>query len=132
MIVLDTHILVWLISTPEKLSPKAQKTINNEIKRGKQLLVSSMSVWEICLLVKKGKLKLPSGLDAWFDKLEQFTFLQFIPVDNKIAAKSVNLPGKFHDDPADRIIIATACEYGVKLATADKRILKYRHVQSVW
>jgi len=132
MIALDTHVLMWLVTSPEKLSQKAQKLINREVKSAKPLLVSSISIWEICILVKKGRLKLSMDVDAWLEKIENLPFLQFIPIDNKIAAKSVNLPGKFHDDPADRIIVASARESGAALVTSDQRIRKYSHIQSVW
>lgn len=131
MIVLDTNALVWLISNTEKIPQKTRKLIDAEkVKSG--IFVSSISVWEIFLSVKKGKLVLSMDVDTWLDKIEKLSFLNFIPVDNQIAAKSVMLPGQLHSDPADRIIIATAREYGAKLVTSDQKILGYRHVQSVW
>ena len=132
MIVLDTHVLVWWVDSPTKLPPKVQKIIEKVIKKEEKLIVSAISVWEIFMLVKKGKLGFAIDINAWLQKIESMMFLEFIPVDNQIAAKSVNLPGKFHNDPADRIIIATAREYGAKLVTSDQKILNYRHVQSIW
>lgn len=132
MIVLDTHVLVWWVGSSDKLSNKAQKIIKSEIKNGGQLLVSSISVWEIYLLVKKGRLSFTVDIDTWLEKVESLPFIQFIPVDNKIAAKSVNLPATFHDDPADRIIVATAKEKGAILLTSDQRIREYSYVQSSW
>lgn len=131
MILLDTQVLIWWIDNPKKLSAKAQKLIENEKTRG-ILLVSSISIWEVCLKIKKGKLKLTLDLDSWLEKIESLPFIQFIPIDNKIAAKSVNLPGKFHDDPADRIIAATAGETGAVLITSDEKIRNYSFIQSVW
>lgn len=132
MIILDTHVLVWWVSNPEKLSDKAQKLIEVEAKKGNEILVSSISVWEICMLIKKNRLKLTMDTDTWIGKIEQITFLQFIPVDNKIAEQSVNLHGTFHNDPADRMIIATALNYGAVLITSDRKILNYPYVQSIW
>jgi len=131
MIVLDTHVLIWWISDPEKLSSKATKLIETEKKQG-QIFISSISVWEIYLLVQKDRLTITMNLDAWFAEIERLPFVQFVPVDNRIAATSVVLPGDFHADPADRIIVATAREKGAKLITADDRIRKYSHVQSIW
>ena len=71
MIALDTHILMCLVTSPEKLSQKAQKLINREVKSAKPLLVSSISIWEICMLVKKGRLKLSMDVDAWLEKIEK-------------------------------------------------------------
>jgi len=59
-------------------------------------------------------------------------FVKFIPVDNSVAVKSVNLPQPLHSDPADRIIIATAISSGVPLVTRDEKILNYPHVQTIW
>lgn len=132
MIILDTHVLVWWVSNPEKLSDKAQKLIEVEAKKGNEILVSSISVWEICMLIKKSRLKLTMDIDTWIGKIEQIIFLEFIPVDNKIAEQSVNLHGTFHNDPADRMIIATALKYGAVLITSDRKILNYPYVQSVW
>lgn len=131
MIILDTHVLVWLVADPKKLSEKASKRIDREAKKS-ELLVSSISVWEIYMLVKGGRLKLSMDVDTWFEKIEQMTFLQFAPIDNSIAAKSVMLPEPLHSDPADRMIVATAREYGAVLITSDKRLLNYSQVQTLW
>lgn len=131
MIVLDTHVLVWWVADAKKLSRKARETIKKEAEKG-ELLVSSISVWEIYILVKKGRLELTMDVEAWMEKVESLPYLRFVPVDNWIAAKSVTLPGKFHSDPADRMIIATALASGARLATSDKRIRNYQHVRSLW
>lgn len=131
MIVLDTHVLVWFVSSPKKLSRTAQKRINEEIKKN-EILVSSISVWEIYMLIKKERIKLAMYPDTWLEKVESLPFIQFVPVDNRIASQSVDLPEPLHNDPADRIIIATALVHGAILVTSDKRILRYPHVQSLW
>lgn len=132
MILLDTHVLVWFLASPEKLSKRAEKKIESEIKNGEQILVSCISVWEIYLLVRKGRLNFSTDVDSWLEKVASLPFVQFIPVDNQISAKSVNLPGKFHDDPADRMIVATAILNGAELLTSDRKILAYAHVKSAW
>lgn len=131
MIVLDTHVLLWWLSSPEKLSKKASKAISEAI-RQQEILISSISVLEVYMLVKKGKLELDTLPDSWLQNVESLPFVRFIPVDNQIAAQSVALPELSHKDPADRIIIATALNTRAKLITADKGILKYPHVQSIW
>src|SRR5579864_4481874 len=118
MIVIDTHVLIWWISQPEKLSEKARKIIETEKKSG-TILVSSISVWEIYLLIAKDRLKLTMDTDSWLENIENLPYIQFVPVDNRIAARSVTLPGEFHSDPADRIIVATAREKGIPLVTND-------------
>jgi PIN domain nuclease of toxin-antitoxin system len=131
MIVLDTHILVWWVHDPQMLSSRAVEIIEKE-RHDNSLLVSSISVWEIYMLVSKQRLKLHMDTDSWIERIESLSFIQFIPVDNTIAGKSVLLPEPFHSDPADRIIVATARHKGVALVTADERIRNYPHIQSIW
>ena len=131
MILLDTHALLWWVNDPKKLSFKAAKKINEEKAEG-IIFVSSISVWEISLLIKKNRLGLNLDAQDWFKEIETLPFIQFVPIDNHIAAKSVNLPGEFHSDPADRIIVATAREKGADLVTSDEKIRKYQHVQTIW
>lgn len=131
MIILDTHVLVWWLGEPSKLSKKAEKVIISEKDQGK-LFISSISIWEICLLVKKGRMGLGMDIDSWLTKLDSLSFLESIPLSNTILAKSVYLPEPFHNDPGDRIIIATARESGATLITSDSKIQKYPHVQTLW
>lgn len=131
MIVLDTHVLVWWISHPNKISKNADKAIKQAVKYG-EILVSSISILEIYTLVRKGKLELNTLPDIWLEKVESLPFIKFIPMDNQIAAQSVNLIDLSNKDPADRIIIATALQNGATLITADEKIRKYPGVQSIW
>lgn len=130
MILLDTNALIWWSTAPEKLSKKARKNIDDTIKK-EEILVSSISVWEVYLLVKKNRVGFFIDVDSWLEKLESLEFVKFIPVDNKIASQSVKLDFET-EDPADRIIVATALAFGAKLITSDKKILKYHQVQSIW
>ena len=131
MIVLDTHAWIWFASKPEALSKKARKALNAAV-NDKNVLISSISVWEVALLVKNKRLKLSMDVLDWIAKSENLPFIQFIPVSNSIAVKSVNLPPPLHPDPADRIIIATALSIGAPLVTKDKKIAAYSHVKTIW
>ena len=131
MIVLDTHAWIWFTSKPEALSKKAQKSLAAAVKE-KNVLVSSISVWEVALLVNKKRLKLSMDVTDWIAKSESLPFIQFIPVANSIAVKSVNLPQPLHPDPADRIIIATALSIGAPLVTKDKKISDYAPIKTIW
>lgn len=130
MILLDTNALIWWSTAPEKLSRKARKIIDDTIKK-EEILVSSISVWEVYLLMKKNRVGFFIDVDSWLQKLESLEFVKFVPVDNKIASQSVKLDFE-NSDPADRIIVATALTFGARLITADKKILNYSHVQSIW
>ncbi|MBL7203631.1 MAG: type II toxin-antitoxin system VapC family toxin [Desulfobacteraceae bacterium] len=131
MIVLDTHVWVWFISNPELLSKAAKKAINVSMEQ-KAIFISSISAWELALLAAKKRLKLTIDVTDWITKSERLPFLQFIPVDNSVAVKSVNLPQPLHKDPADRIIIATAITIAAPVVTKDEKLLDYPHVKTIW
>ena len=131
MIVLDTHVWVLFVSNPELLSKRAKRSLDAAMEE-KGILISSISAWEVALLVAKKRLKLTIDVIDWIAKSEVLPFIKFIPVDNAVAIKSVSLPQPLHNDPADRIIIATAISMGSPLVTKDEKILKYPHVQTIW
>ena len=131
MIVLDTHVWVWWVSGVEPLSQKAHRAIRTAVDQ-KAVYISSISVWEVAQLVEQNRLQLTMDVTDWVAKSEALPFVHFIPVDNTIAIKSVQLPGSFHPDPADRIVIATAVILGFPLVTRDERIRRYSHVRTLW
>ena len=131
MIVLDTHAWIWFISNPDLLSKRAKKAVNAAVEY-KSILISSISAWELALLVIKKRIKLTLDLTDWIAKSESLPFIQFMPVTNSIAVKSVNLPLPLHPDPVDRIIIATALSVGAPLVTKDKKLLGYAPVKTIW
>ncbi|HEY4003017.1 MAG TPA: type II toxin-antitoxin system VapC family toxin [Candidatus Xenobia bacterium] len=131
MILLDTHVWIWYLTEPARLSTLALDTIT-EARLAGPLGVSSISVWEACQLEARGRLKFKQGLEAWLSATERLSFLHFIPVDNDVARRAMLLPGKLHHDPADRIIVATALQFSASLVTRDSRLLEYPHVRAVW
>ena len=131
MIVLDTHVWVWFVSNPELLSKAAKKAIDASMGQ-KGIFISSISAWEVAMLAAKKRLKLTIDVTDWIGKSERLPFFQFIPVDNSVAVKAVNLPQPLHKDPADRIIIATAVTVAAPLVTKDKKLLNYPHVETIW
>ena len=131
MITLDTHALIWWLNGDKTLSGAALKTINNAMKSG-LIYVSVMSTWEIAMLVRADRLVIAMPLNEWIEKIEKLPFITFVPVSNEIAHDSVNLPGEFHKDPADRIIVSTARTNNSTLITSDQKILDYPHVKTKW
>lgn len=131
MIVLDTHALVWWVSGGGRLSPNARDAIERELPRA-GVLVSSITTWEIASLVARDRLALHGAIGAWIADVAAIDGLRFAPVDNSVALETVALPGTFHRDPADRIIVATARRHGAALVTADERIRQYPHVATIW
>ena len=132
MIVIDTHILLWWVSGSGELSTAATKAIKNTLRKGGEVLISSISAWEIAMLVEKGRLVLSMDVESWLDEVSQIDGVRFLPVDNEIGVKSTALPGEFHKDPADRMIVATARKSALPLVTADEKILQYEHVKTIW
>ena len=132
MILLDTHALIWWVSgNTLELGGNAIAAIDSSVSPG-SIAVSSISAWEIAHLVARGRLRLASAVEPWLARVGRIDRVQFVPVDNALAVASVQLPGSFHRDPADRIIVATARELGAVLVTGDRQIRAYPHVQTVW
>jgi PIN domain nuclease of toxin-antitoxin system len=132
LIVLDTHALLWWVNGDDRLlSPAAAAAINKEAAGG-AIAVSSITAWEIAMLVERGRVSLSLDVTAWLALVEAIETLRFVPVDNEIGVAAVRLPGDFHKDPADRLIVATARKYGAPVVTADEKIQNYPHVQTIW
>jgi PIN domain nuclease of toxin-antitoxin system len=133
MIVLDTHVLIWWVNGDNKLSARAQKVIESEmtVEDGK-ILVSAITAWEIAMLINKNRLALTMDLNEWLETVISIDAVQFVPVDNEVAIQSVQLPGDFHPDPADRMITALARHYSAVLVTSDDKIRNYKHVKTIW
>ena len=97
-----------------------------------ETIISSISAWELALLVAHGRMALSVDTRHWLDLVGQIEAVEFVPVDNAIAIDSVELPGEFHRDPADRLIVATARKLGAPLVTADEKIRAYPHLRTIW
>ena len=131
MIVLDTHVWVWWLSDPQRLPARAHRAVT-EAAGDRAIYVSAISAWEIAMLASRGRLTFTMDAQDWIAKSEALPFFHFVPVDNAIAVRSVRLAEPFHNDPADRIIVATAITMGVPVVTSDTKIGKYPHVKSIW
>ncbi|MEI6704991.1 MAG: type II toxin-antitoxin system VapC family toxin [Deltaproteobacteria bacterium] len=131
MILLDTHTLLWWINDPSTLSNPAIKSIDAAV-MSKSVHVSSISSWEIALLVERGRLRLALDVRDWISRCEALPFLTFVSVSNAIAIESVRLPDFPHADPADRIIAATALSLGAMLVTKDDKLRNYPYVKTIW
>ncbi len=82
-------------------------------------------------LVEYNRLELPCGLHEWFDAALRYPGIRLVELTAEIAIQSTQLPGTFHRDPADQIIVATAMVYDCQLITSDRKILEYIHVDTV-
>lgn len=133
MILLDTHVLLWWVNGDSQLSSQAKAAIEREQASDEgQILVSAISAWEIAMLVEKGRLTLTMSVDDWLDTVSEIDGVRFVSVDVAVSIQSTRLPGEFHKDPADRMIVSLARHLNVPLVTADEKIRAYKHVRSVW
>ena len=123
--------MVWWVTGDAELSANARAAIKKELNGG-EIIVSSISAWEIAMLVAREKLVLTVDVDAWLAAVAEIEVVRFVPVNNEIAVKSVSLPGEFHKDPADRMIVATARVLAVPLVTKDEKMRAYPHVKTIW
>jgi PIN domain nuclease of toxin-antitoxin system len=133
LIVLDTHAVLWWVNGDPQLSQNALAAIEQEFRGdGGVILISAITAWEIALLLEKGRITLSMGIDDWLDTVEEIEGVRIVPVDIATAVESTRLPGEFHKDPADRMIVALARHFNAVLVTADEKINNYRHVKTVW
>lgn len=131
MIVLDTHAWIWWVSDPRQLSAAARRRIEQAV-ADSAVHVSAMSCWEVSLLVRRRRLELSMPLDEWIGHSESLPYLHFVAVDPQIALRSNALPGPWHQDPADRIILATALQLGAVLVSKDGKLRRQQGVETVW
>ena len=121
MILLDTHVLIYLLFEESRLGRQSRQLIA-EAWPDNNVAVSAITFWEVAMLHEKGRMTLLRDIDSWRDSLFDDGLTE-IPVDGKIGIRA-NALRDFHADPADRIIVATALE-GHQLMTADRRILEW-------
>ncbi len=127
MIILDTHIWVWWVHADSALSASTRETLDAAEQTG--LGVSAISCWEVAKLVERGRLSLPCPVLDWIKQALAYPGVRLIELSPRISVESSQLPGTFHRDPADQIIVATARVLDVPLVTLDAKILDYPHVQ---
>ena len=131
LIVLDTQAWLWWLHDPTKLSPKASKCIKSAEKNN-AIRVSVISIWEIATKQAFGKLVLPIDIVQWFEQANSYPGVIIEPLLPADAIGSTRLPGVFHKDPADRIIVTLARRLNAGLVTSDRLIQTYPHVKTVW
>jgi len=122
MIILDTHVLVWMDEGNACLGKKARTRIDEAL-RNSTLYVSAISFWEVSMLIAKGRLQMQMSVDVWRNSLLEHG-LREIPMTGDIAITAANLT-HFHGDPADRFIAASAVNAALHICTADKKILAW-------
>lgn len=128
MIILDTHAWIWYVTESDKISKNAL----NKIKDTEICGVSAISCWEVAMLISKGRLKLNLNTKEWINKALNYNKIELIPLSPDISITSTELDKSFHNDPANRIITATALVFDCELITKDKKISNFSEVKTVW
>jgi len=121
---LDTHVFLWLMNGENELSEKVRETIETGIKDG-AIAISAISLWEISMLHARERILLNQPCLAWIKRSLEAPGITLYPLTPEVVVESTSLPGNFHGDPADRIIVATARVLGIPLLTRDQKILDY-------
>jgi PIN domain nuclease of toxin-antitoxin system len=134
LLLLDTHCWLWAqLGLIQRLSRAALQAIRSAEAEG-NLRISVISIWELAMLEKRGRVALPMNVRTWVDQALSKTGIAIAPLTPEIAIESVHLPGELHGDPADRMLVATARVLGATLMTKDDRLIRYsrqRHVRAL-
>lgn len=128
MVILDTAVLLWLASDQSKLSVSAKKTIEQN---ANSLFVSAITAFEIAVKSRRGKLELPLPVMDWFASVLDVHGIRELPMTASIAVAAVQLP-PLHNDPCDRIILATAIMNRMKIISCDRLLSQYDEVSVIW
>jgi len=125
LLLLDTHTWIWLMNGEEPLKSSPARQQIEQAVGPDRMRVSVISVWEVGLLVPKNRISLSMGCDEWVRQALSAPGVSLAPLTPEIALASSHLPGEFHGDPADRIIVATARQIRATLVTRDSQIIQY-------
>ena len=129
VILLDTHVLVWLTSEPAKLSKHASSAIRRA-SRGGGIAISAITLWELAWLASHGRLQPTGTVEAYLEEVS--SRVAVLPITTRVAALTNLFSTDYSSDPCDRIIGATALAEGIALVTKDEKIRDCKQIQTVW
>jgi PIN domain nuclease of toxin-antitoxin system len=130
LILLDTHVVVWLAFEPERISRKAHKRIKEARSANEGLAVSGITLLELATMASKGRFQVAMRIEQFLEEVE--TAFMVLPITARASARTLELPADYPRDPADRMIGATALVDGLTLLTADRDIIESGAVTVVW
>jgi len=127
---LDTHVWIWMVEADPAI-PRSVAAVLKDVANA-PLALSAISPWEVAKKLSANRLTLSRPGREWVVESARNPGMRLLPLGADVAWEANHLPGDFHRDPADQIIVATARQYDLTLITADRRILAYRHVRTLW
>ena len=129
MILVDTHVLVWLSTEPTRLSKQARQAIRRASRSG-GIAISAITLWELAWLATHGRLEIQGTVEAYVDEVSSRVAVR--PLTAKIAVLANQLPQDYSSDPCDRLIGATALAEGIALVTKDAKIRSCKQLTTIW
>ena len=130
MILVDTHVVVWLAFDQGQLSKNARAAINQARQSGEGLAISDITLLELMTLTSKGRIRLDISLESFLHEIEARFIV--LPISGRACVRALGLPAAYPKDPADRIVGATALVEGLSLLTADREIRRSRALHTIW
>jgi len=130
VILVDTHVVVWLAFDQGQLSKNARAAINEARQNGEGLAISDITLLELMTLTSKGRIRLDISLESFLREIEARFIV--LPISGRACVRALGLPATYPKDPADRIIGATALVEGLSLLTADREIRRSRALHTIW
>jgi PIN domain nuclease of toxin-antitoxin system len=131
VILLDTHVLVWLVARPDQLSRAATRAIR-KAQANQGCAVASISLWELAWLFQRGRLRSAGTIESSVREIVSSAAVNVLEITADIATLAVQFPESYPRDPADRLIGATARAHGLLLITQDERIRESPLLRTVW
>jgi PIN domain nuclease of toxin-antitoxin system len=131
MIVLDTHVIIWDALAPERLSEPARTAIA-QANHSDGMIICDISVWEIAMLLQKGRLRVDIDPLSFINLLLQANKIQIKAITPHIAILATQFPAQINQDPADRLIAATALAENATLVTADRNLQATTLIPTLW
>jgi PIN domain nuclease of toxin-antitoxin system len=130
VILVDTHVVVWLAFDHDRLSKNARAAIDDARRNGDGLAICDITLLELATLFRKGRIRLDISIESFLEEVEaRFVVL---PISGRACVRALELPAAYPKDPADRMIGATALVEGLSLLTADRKIRQAQAVRTIW